>query len=280
MARRDSYGSVEGSSSTASLRGQQSSHGSDPKGVDLGPYSAATSGGLRSTGGRFPLWRAAIVTAAAATALCATVGVARFSSISAPSQHTSTVSPYSTAEKWRVDLHQEYVERQDSGSGLKPTASSTPHASRGPQLTADAPLTELVFVAFNEYTRQGEVLGVGYPWLEGRILVEPYRQTTLDVVNPLDGMTYDWTIVEQDNPAVSLGAFTGPSVEVVFKTALEYTVTVVEKKPDGTTSRITGTNVISKYVRREIRSLSDAERNEVFDAMKVRRWCLAGCNSV
>lgn len=129
----------------------------------------------------------------------------------------------------------------------------------------------LAFVAVNAYTRRGDVVGVGYPWLEGQQLVEPYRPTTLEVVSPQEGMTYSWTIVETENVKKSLGdGFTGETVEVLFEAAPKYTVVLMETKADHTMSRVSTVEIFCKYVRREIRSLFDDERAAMFDAMQVR----------
>lgn len=145
----------------------------------------------------------------------------------------------------------------------------------------------LTFVALNDYVRRGDIVGHGYPWLEGRVLVEPFRVTTLAVVDPVEGMEYEWSIVATHDPEDRLGDFTGRSVEVVFEVAPEYRVILVEKEHRRTAARAarattteerneiarrTATvDVVSKYVRREIRALLDSEREELFDAMKVSR---------
>eukprot|EP00903_Cladosiphon_okamuranus_P011690 g10995.t1 len=148
----------------------------------------------------------------------------------------------------------------------------------------------LSFVASNEYTRRGDVVGRGYPWLQDRILVEPFRRTTLAVVSPKEGMVYSWRITATD-PEIDAQegmqiAYTGQAVEVVFERAPKYTVVVEERSGDGagedgvdvtndggagggTVVRSTNVEVFCKYVRREIRSLFDEERDQMFDAMKV-----------
>lgn len=137
------------------------------------------------------------------------------------------------------------------------------------QIATTDNLGELSFVASNEYTRRGDVIGTGYPWLEGNILVEPHRQTTLEVVEPVEDMIYFWNIVETKEPATRLGDYTGTMVEVTFHLSPQYRVELIEKRSDGTVSRWTAVDVFCKYVRREIRGLFDSERDEMFDAMKV-----------
>lgn len=137
---------------------------------------------------------------------------------------------------------------------------------------------ELTFVALNDYTRRGDVVGVGYPWLEGRILVEPHRNTSLEVVDPVEGMHYYWSILETHNAEESLGEFKGHAVEVQFKIAPQYKVVLQETRAeDQGLSRTVTVDVYCKYVRRELRSLLPEEREEMFDAMKVRGvFCVRG----
>ncbi|CBJ33496.1 tyrosinase [Ectocarpus siliculosus] len=94
-------------------------------------------------------------------------------------------------------------------------------------------------------------------------------------------MVYSWTVrpvtevEEQDETPAEYG---GPSVDVVFERAPKYQV-VLEERASGTGGGDTGeeaplirssdVEVFSKYVRREIRSLFDDERDQMFDAMKV-----------
>lgn len=142
----------------------------------------------------------------------------------------------------------------------------------------------LSFVALNEYTRRGDVVGQGYPWLEGRVLVEPYRETSLEVVSPQKGMLYSWKVEEndlEDDETRVIGEFEGETVNVVFLKAPTYTVTLFEtNSSDGMQAeevRRTEVEVVCRYVRREIRSLFDDERNDMFDAMKVREEFPACC---
>lgn len=151
-------------------------------------------------------------------------------------------------------------------------------AETAPSLSAQPSASQsLAFTASNEYNRRGDSIGLGYPWLEGEILVEPHRSTSLEVVSPVEGMVYSWQIVETVDPGetiVTLGDFQGDVVEVVFGRAPKYTVVLIEtaESDEGVThlsNRRTEVEIFCKYVRREIRSLFDDERNEMFDAMKV-----------
>lgn len=135
--------------------------------------------------------------------------------------------------------------------------------------------SELAFVALNDYTRRGDVVGSGYPWLQGKVLVEPHRATSLEVMSPLDGMSYSWEVYQNDGEAGRslVAEYVGEVVEVVFANAPQYTIVLREYAETAGTgvvvSRVCESEVFCRYVRREIRSLFDDERNEMFDVMKV-----------
>lgn len=108
---------------------------------------------------------------------------------------------------------------------------------------------------------------------------------------------YSWRITAIDEDIdVQEGmqiAYTGEAVEVMFERAPKYMVVLEERNSDGAGEggvdvtndgdagggeivRSTSVEIFCKYVRREIRSLFDDERDQMFDAMKV--WCgLAWC---
>lgn len=155
----------------------------------------------------------------------------------------------------------------------KSEAESYPLADEGPRVSgAQTPsMGELTFIAQNEYTMRGDIVGTGYPWLRGEILVEPYRDTFLEVVSRRNGMTYTWTIFETGSKQAVLGEYEGEEVMVKFGQSPLYTVVLTEASSiDGKVVREEEVDVFCKYVRREVRSLFMEERKEVFDAMKVQ----------
>lgn len=136
--------------------------------------------------------------------------------------------------------------------------------------------SDLAFIATNAYNRQGDHIGMGYPWLEGKILVEPHRDTTLEVISPKENMAYSWTILENNGNEgrTTIGEYAGPEVVVTFSQKPVYTIILHEYMVSSDSdelvlSRQVESEVICKYVRREIRSLLDDERQEMFDTMKV-----------
>lgn len=289
MSRVSAYGSLEGDAAgvrrgTPSFASRRSPF--DHAAGHAVPVPPPPSGGSSA---RFSWWRAGIIVAAAATALSATVGLvhlASFSGIAQPPVRSGTMRPAEGAPEFSEQLEAQSTTRQgkpdqaaaSAASGADGTQQVHTAPSNEPRVAAtaatpgvDTDLPSLSFVALNEYTRRGDVVGVGYPWLQGKILVEPHRETSLEVVSPIEGMSYYWSIVETSNTDISLGEFFGDKVEVTFRVAPEYTVVLLEKDAqDGSLSRMVEVDIFCKYVRRELRTLTDSERNEMFDAMKVR----------
>lgn len=129
------------------------------------------------------------------------------------------------------------------------------------------PEEDLVFSMTNFYhTRDGKP-GQAIPWLNGVQLAEPYRDTTMKVGNALDGYTYEWEVrqLEHNDDVISRG--TGAETTIIFPKLDWNTVTLKEKDASGTVTRKYSENVMVKYVRREIRTLTDEEREELFDAV-------------
>lgn len=245
-------------------------------------------------------WRVGLAVAASATAFSAAMGIVNYSSFSGTEQPLAGPSPPDFA-KTKANSGKVAARKEDKAApvthggatdkGFDSAVRATEKEQhKGPEALAfghhaeskeggqqKSPVVELdgepngdlTFTAMNDYNRRGDIIGRGYAWLEGHHLVEPHRVTTLAIELPVEGRVYTWDIVETRNVAKAIGQFEGASVEVTFESAPEYTVILLEKRADGTVSRSLTKNVYCKYVRREIRSLFDDERNEMFDAMKV-----------
>ena len=106
--------------------------------------------------------------------------------------------------------------------------------------------------------------------------MEPYRDTMLEVISPVENMAYSWIILEDDGEAgkTTAGEYTGSEVVVVFGqksqcTIVQHEYSVSSDSVGLVLSRSVETEVMCMYVRRGIRALFDNERNEMFDAMKV-----------
>lgn len=122
------------------------------------------------------------------------------------------------------------------------------------------------------HTRDGKP-GQQIPWLENIKLAEPYRDTKLTVVDPRDGYSYHWEIV---NPSVKekdkrvMFRAMGAEVTAVF-TVLDVNRVLLREvnHETGDVVRSLEESVMVKYVRREIRTLLEEEREELMDAVSV-----------
>ncbi|CAM9493178.1 unnamed protein product [Ectocarpus sp. 6 AP-2014] len=135
----------------------------------------------------------------------------------------------------------------------------------------------LAFTALNFYHVRDGKPGQDYPWLKDLKLVEPHRETTLAVEAPREGFEYRWDVrptCTADSCTSSSGGESSPiqaagAVAEVVLTSLEENMITLEEVnvADGKIVRRLEETVMVKYVRREIRSLTDDEREELLDAM-------------
>lgn len=160
-----------------------------------------------------------------------------------------------------------------SVSSFAPASAGKSPQSAQPKVTAARPFisppmdVELSFSVTNFYhTRDGKP-GSLVPWLQGVHLAEPYRETTIKVANAKDDHDYLWEVREKDGTDKVLASASGPEASIVF-TLLDWnTVTVTEINSAGGVTRMFTDTVMVKYVRREIRTLTDDERTELLDAV-------------
>jgi len=114
---------------------------------------------------------------------------------------------------------------------------------------------------YNEYTIDRPLAG-NYPW---DIIVEPYKVSTMEVTNPANGYTYEWYVDDWHKDD-------GTSISMMF---LAPTGTFSKVRVDmrdelsGELLHNTEINVMVKYVRREIRSLIDQDREAFFHAVAI-----------
>ncbi|CAM9984336.1 unnamed protein product, partial [Sphacelaria rigidula] len=114
--------------------------------------------------------------------------------------------------------------------------------------------------------------GTEYPWLKNKKLIEPFRETTLKVTSPREGYTYYWSVRSaegnKDAGEVELSGLMGDEVEVKL-TKLDGNLITLEEvdTESGVVMRRLDEHILVKYVRREIRTLTDVEREELFDAV-------------
>lgn len=133
----------------------------------------------------------------------------------------------------------------------------------------------LSFTARNFYHVRDGKPGAEYPWLKNKILIEPFRETILEVTSPREGYTYHWSVRSaegnKDAGEVELSGLAGDEVEVTL-TKLDGNVVTLEEVDTGSgvVMRRLDEQIVVKYVRREIRTLTDDERTELFDAVSTR----------
>jgi len=109
----------------------------------------------------------------------------------------------------------------------------------------------------NSYTKNLEV-NDEYPWTK---MVEPYRVSTLELSGTDSSATYRWHIDDHVHGY-------GTSVEALF-TDIGYHAVKVEEMVDSVITKTLVVKVMCKYVRREIRSLSNLDRETWLSAVAV-----------
>lgn len=150
-------------------------------------------------------------------------------------------------------------------------ALSTPRASTTPAI---APLA---FKAVNFYHVRDGKPALDYPWLKDVKLIEPHRETTLTVIAPREGYEYNWQIRAGGSASDVHTSASGAEAVVVLDAQYldENLVTLEEVKAEtGVVVRRLDEFVMVKYVRREIRTLTDDEREELFDAVSAFGRCI------
>ena len=114
-----------------------------------------------------------------------------------------------------------------------------------------------------------------YPWER---IVEPFRRTIMEVQNAYKTVEYTWTIEYKDAANLATVAFVmnqvGPRIEVNFThPAQQYTVHILGTHKYGPNANSTAqwikAPVMCKYVRRELRKLTTADRENFLSALQV-----------
>ncbi len=155
-----------------------------------------------------------------------------------------------------------------------------PKVPSGHVATPDS-LEPLSFTALNFYHERDGKPALDYPWLKDVKLIEPHRDTTFSVASPRDGYEYRWTVHggESDKAGVRAEA-TGAEAVMVLTTLDDNIITLEEVNPaTGMVVRRLEEKTMVKYVRREIRTLTDDEREELFDAVSCMREERGGLSS-
>ncbi|CAN0546478.1 unnamed protein product, partial [Ectocarpus sp. 12 AP-2014] len=165
------------------------------------------------------------------------------------------------------DEEEQHAARPFSMAEVSPRVEDETPAAEDGQLPGEE-IPRLSFEVTNFYHLRDGKPAQDYPWLKDVKLVEPHRETTFTVSSPRDGFDYRWRVFAGSAVEGELCAeATGEEVTVVLTTLDENEVVLEEVDADGTVVRRLQEMVMVKYVRREIRNLTDEEREELFDAM-------------
>ncbi|CAM9627360.1 unnamed protein product [Pylaiella littoralis] len=161
---------------------------------------------------------------------------------------------------------------RSSGGSSGREESRASHSAKVPSrsaVTAESSIAPLSFTALNFYHVRDGKPALDYPWLKDVKLIEPHRETTLAVSAPRKGLEYRWEIRGDSSASAVHTSVDGAEAIVVLETKHleENLVTLEEVDAEGRVLRRLCEKVMVKYVRREIRTLTDEEREELFDAM-------------
>jgi hypothetical protein len=108
-----------------------------------------------------------------------------------------------------------------------------------------------------------------YAFLVDSILIEPYKETIIRLADPSFGCSYVWYFNDTSGIAIVNGTSTDGNIAVTLRKAGKYALFVSEKCDDvldSSSSRRLDMNVWVKYVRRELSSLNEEDRESFLDA--------------
>lgn len=145
------------------------------------------------------------------------------------------------------------------------TITTTMAAINGRQSAATKFESSTVIEAWNEHSRMNGLPGSGYPFLSRASVIEPHTPTDLVLANaPREASHFQWVVRRTSTwEAVVSETTTTPALPLVLETLGNYMVTV------RTSAAEYSREFWVRYVRREIREMSDVARNAYFDAVEV-----------
>ena len=189
-------------------------------------------------------------------------GSTSISSVSSGSNSAGAITVPAVSLSDNELLHEWNHQEDGEWSTSESTTSTTPARDGG-----------LSAVVTNEYSSRVTHKMFPYPFLEDGVLVEPYKPTKI-TINGINGNTFYWSIINVKDPSIS---FHGEAEEcldftVTLTVVGEYTLTVEESYDlfrDEFRMRTLKQSLWVKYVRREISTLTDVDREEFLDAFRV-----------
>ena len=146
-------------------------------------------------------------------------------------------------------------------------------------LTADLSVNALTISSVsNVYGIWDVTRMLPYSFLENSYLVEPYRETVLKIDDYNTYCPITWIITNGTGFASSSGTTLDGNMTIILTAVGEYSFTAVEKCGVPTKSdRYLNEVIWVKYVRREISSLNDLDREEFLDAFRTM-WTVSTTN--
>ena len=151
------------------------------------------------------------------------------------------------------------------GALLDSTMPSTGPGSSGPP--TEAGHSSLNFKAHNVYTRVNGATGLGYPNIRAYKLIEPFRESTFEVEDAEDACSYDWMVWGPDKSMA--WEATGKNVTYTAEAVGDYTLKLSASCGDTDVVKTYEGSVSSKYVRRELRSLTTDDKVKFFNTMEI-----------
>lgn len=129
------------------------------------------------------------------------------------------------------------------------------------------PTFEASIVAANEYGDSN--VGKEYPWLQGKAVVEPYKFTTLtvkyDTKTYSNKVTFNWKITAPKD--ASTVSFSGATVSTTFTNLGAHSIEITAFDESGAKIGRMTSIAHCVYVKREVRSLAEEDRENFLDAM-------------
>ena len=123
-----------------------------------------------------------------------------------------------------------------------------------------------VATVWNEYGEFGANGMLSYPFLSGSFLIEPYKLTTINIQGIVVGCTYSYTITSMgttDDTNISGTVDTTGVLQVTLTKVGKY---MLQVEDSCNAAEPLSQTVWVKYVRRELSTLTDTDREEFLDA--------------
>lgn len=163
------------------------------------------------------------------------------------------------------------ADRKEAAAVRRPSSQEFPKIVPPHSHQEGGVLSPLDFTALNPYHVRDGKPAADYPWLKDVKLIEPFRETTLSVTSPREGFEYRWVVRGHAPDQVERRVEAVGEEAVVVCTVLEENIVTLEEvdAETGVVARRLEEEVMVKYVRREIRTLTDEEREELLDAVRL-----------